>query len=96
MHRVAACREAFIGGAGGVGGDDFQGLKGNVQLFRRDLLKGRLETLAEFGFAGERRDAAIGIYANPGIKKRCRCKTAWGLGRRGGRRRVLILPKRVR
>ena len=51
MHRVAACREAFIGGAGGVGGDDFQGLKGNVQLFRRDLLKGRLETLAEFGFA---------------------------------------------
>ncbi len=68
LHGMAAGGIAFIGGAAGIGGDDRQRLEGNVELFGGDLLEGGLETLAEFGLAGERGNAAVGVDANPGIE----------------------------
>ncbi len=74
-----------------VGGDDLQRGKGNVKLLGRNLLKRRLEALAEFGLAGEYGNAAITVDPDPGIEIGRRFQTA-GRARRGSRSgRVLLL-----
>src|SRR5581483_12116694 len=60
-----------------------------VELFGRNLLERGLETLAEFGLAGKRRDAAVGIDADPGIEIGRSRKTAGRFWRRRRRRLVL-------
>jgi len=63
--------------------------KGNIELFRGDLLKSCLQALAELGLTGEQRDSAVGIDANPGIKVwRC-SKATRRLGRDGWRGLIL-------
>ena len=81
---MAAGGIAFVGGAARIGRDYFQRREGDIEFFRGDLLKGGLETLAEFGLAGERGDAAVGIDADPGIEIWRLCKAARRF-RRGGR-----------
>ena len=58
----------------------FRDSKGTSSFFGGDLLKGGLKTLAEFGLAGEHRDAAVGIDANPGIQERRALQAAGRLG----------------
>ena len=70
LHGLAAGRVALIGGAVRIGRDDLERRKGNVEFFGGDLLKRGLETLPQLGLAGEHRDAAIGIDADPGIQER--------------------------
>jgi hypothetical protein len=50
-------------------GHQLDPLEGNVELFRGDLQERRLYTLPQLGLAGEDRDAAIGVDANPGIEE---------------------------
>ncbi len=88
LHRVAAGGVAFIGGAACIGRDHLQRCEGNVELFGGDLLKRRLETLTEFDLAGEDRDAAVGVDANPGIEERRRCEAARRFRRRGAPARL--------
>ena len=82
LHRVAAGGIAFIGGQLGVGGDDLQRRKGNVEFFGGDLLERGLETLAKLGLAGEHRDRAVGIDPYPGIEVGRRRKATRGFRRR--------------
>ena len=70
LCRIAAGCIAFVGGEARIGGHDLQRLEGNVELLCGDLLEGGLETLTEFGLAGEHSNAAVGIDANPGIQER--------------------------
>jgi len=59
-------------------------------------LEGSLETLTEFGLAGEHRYPAVGIDTNPGIQKR-RLLEAAGKARGGSRGwRALTLGEGVR
>ena len=66
----------------------FSDSKRNVEFFRGDLLKGGLEALAELGLAGEDRDAAVGIDADPGIEIGRALQAAGQLWRRAGGGRV--------
>ena len=91
LHGMAAGGVLFVGGQVRIGCDDFERFKSNVQLLSRDLLEGRLESLAEFGLAGEHRDAAVGIDANPGIQKRRLLQAAREARRRSRGGRALIL-----
>src|SRR4029077_8512175 len=88
LHGMAAGGVTLVGGKPRIGGDHFQGVKGNVQFFGGDLLKRGLKTLTEFGLAGEGRDAAVGVDANPGVEVWRGCETARGF--RSRRRRGLI------
>src|SRR3984957_13632398 len=96
LHGMAASRIALIGGTAGIGGDDRQRLEGNIEFFGGDLLKGSLEALTEFGFAGEHRDAAIGVDTNPGVEKWRFLEAADPLGRMRRSRRGLVLRKSIR
>src|ERR1035438_7150624 len=53
LHRMTAGGVTFVGGKLRIGGDDLQRSKGDIKFFRRDLLKGGLESLTEFDLAGE-------------------------------------------
>jgi hypothetical protein len=80
LHRVAAGGVALVGGQLGVGGDQAQDRRIEAELLRGDLDQRRLDPLAEFGLAGEHRDAAVRIEADPGIDPR-------RLGEAAGQRR---------
>ena len=88
---MAAGSIAFIGGELRVGGDDLQRREGNVEFFSRDLLEGGLETLAEFGLAGEYRDRAVGIDPDPGIEIGRRREASGRFWRRRRGRSGLVL-----
>src|SRR5580704_6739320 len=92
---MAAGGVALIGGAARIGRNHLDGFEGNVEFLGRDLLEGGLKTLAEFDLAGEGRDAAVGVDADPGIQIGSRGKTAWRFRRRYRRGR-LILRKSLR
>ena len=89
LHRMAAGGVAFIRGQAGIGRDDLQRCKGNVEFFGRDLLERGLEALAEFGLAGEHGDAAVGIDPDPGIEKWRRRQAAGRVSARAGAAGVL-------
>jgi hypothetical protein len=72
LHRMAAGGVALVRREFGIGGNDLQRLEGHAQLFGGDLLERGLEALAELRLAGESRDAAVGIEADPGVEIGCR------------------------
>ena len=79
---MAAGGVAFVGGAAGIGGDDLDRLEGNIELFGGDLQERGLDALAEFDLAGEDRDRAVGVDADPGVEIGRSCEAARRLWRR--------------
>ena len=91
LHGVAACRIALVRGQARVRRRHLEGIKSNVQLLGRDLLKRCLEALTEFGLAREYLDTAVGVDADPRVEIG-RCLQAARRGRCGSRGgRVLLL-----
>ena len=70
LHRMTAGRVAFIGGQCRICGDEMDRLGRDDQLLGGELNERCLDALAELGFAGEDRDLAVRIDADPGIEHR--------------------------
>jgi len=71
----------------------FRDENGTSSVFGGDLLSGGLETLTEFGLAGEYRNAAVGIDADPGVNERRALEAAGWTGRRSSNGRALSCAK---
>ncbi len=70
LNRMTARRVAFVRCAARVGGDELNVQGQHFQLFRRDLNQRRLDALTELRFAGEHRDRAVRVDANPRVEVR--------------------------
>jgi len=70
LHRLAARRVAFVRRACGIGSDERDARRLDDELLGRDLDQRRLDPLAELRLAGEHRDRAVRIDANPRIEQR--------------------------
>ena len=70
LHRVAAGGEALVRRAAGIGGDQLDGARGQVEPLGRDLQQRRLQPLAQLGLAGEHRHMAVRRHPDPGIQLR--------------------------
>ena len=68
LDRLAAGREALVGGAGGVGGDQVDRLERHLELIGGDLGQRRLDPLPKLGLAGEDGDS-VAIDLDPGVEE---------------------------
>jgi hypothetical protein len=81
LHRMAAGRIALVGGAARIGRHDRHAGGVDAELFGRDLDQRRLDPLPELGLAGEHRDLAVRVDADPGVEHGSLVEAAGQLGR---------------
>ena len=72
LHGVAAGGEALVRCADGIGGNQFDLGRRDIQLFSRHLQQGGGKPLPQFGLAGEHRHPAVRRDANPRVQRRRR------------------------
>jgi hypothetical protein len=74
---MAAGCVAFVRGPRRVGGDQVNRRRFDDEFLRGELNQRRLQPLAQLRLAGEDRDRAVRIDADPGIEHWLAFETAW-------------------
>src|SRR5215472_5772783 len=75
LHGMAARGVTLVGRECRVGRDEVNGLRRDRELLSGDLNECRLDALSELALAGEDRDRAALVDANPGIEFRIALET---------------------